>query len=147
VIDDADKRRVAAAYAMATRAGDVEALAAISEDDAVVWHNHDDVEVSLERSARTLRWLHRTVTDLAWNDVALTLTADGFVWRTLLTGTAPGGPFRAHSCAVVTLSEAGRVVRTDEYLDAAALAPLAAASTASAPATTQGAGDRAGVGR
>jgi ketosteroid isomerase-like protein len=147
VIDDADKRRVAAAYAMATRAGDVEALAAISEDDAVVWHNHDDVEVSLERSGRTLRWLHRTVTELAWNDVALSLTADGFVWRSVLTGMAPGGRLRVHSCVVVTLSEAGRVARTDEYLDAAALAPLAGASTASATATTRPAGDRAGVGR
>ena len=141
MIDDADKRRLAAAYATATHAGDVEALAAISEPDAVVWHNHDDVEASLDRSARTLQWLHRTVPDVAWNDVALTLTCDGFVWQSLLTGTAPGGRLRAHTCVVVTLSDTGRVARTDEYLDAAALAPLATAPT---PATARrhGAGAR-----
>jgi ketosteroid isomerase-like protein len=131
-MEDADKRRLAVAYATATRAGDVEALAAISEPDAVVWHNHDGVEVSLERSARTLAWLHRTVPDLSWEDVAMILTADGFVWRALLTGTAPGGRLRAHTCAVVTLSDAGRVARADEYLDPAALAPLAVAAAATA---------------
>ena len=92
-----DKRRVAAAYRAATRAGDAEAMAALCEPDAVTWHNHDDTEVDVERSARTLRWLHRT---------------------------APGGPLRAHTCTVVTLPASGRVVRTEEYLDSAALAPL-----------------------
>jgi hypothetical protein len=62
----------------------------------------------------------------------MTLTADGFVWRALLTGTAPGGRLRAHTCAVVTLSDTGRVARTDEYLDPAGLAPLTTAAVATA---------------
>jgi ketosteroid isomerase-like protein len=123
-VTDDDKRRVAVAYAAATRAGDAEALAGLSEPDAVVWHNHDGVEVGVERSGRTLRWLHRTVPDVAWEDVAVTPTATGFVWQAVLTGTAPGGPLRAHTCMVVTMSPSGRVARTDEYLDSAALAPL-----------------------
>jgi ketosteroid isomerase-like protein len=118
-------RRMAAAYTAATRAGDADALAALCEPDAVTWHNHDDAEVDVERSGRTLRWLHRTVPDVCWEDVAVTPTATGFVWQAVITGSAPGGPLRAHTCMVVTLSAAGRVVRTDEYLDAAALAPLA----------------------
>jgi ketosteroid isomerase-like protein len=124
-VTDDEKRRVAAANAAATRAGDAVAVAALCQPDAVTWHNHDDAEVDVERSGRTLRWLHRTVPDVAWEDVAVTPTATGFVWQAVLTGTAPGGPLRAHTCMVVTLSPAGRVVRTDEYLDAAALAPLA----------------------
>jgi ketosteroid isomerase-like protein len=121
-----DKRRVAAAYAAATRAGNAEALAALCEPDAVTWHNHDDAEVDVERSGRRLRWLHRTVPDVAWEDVAVTPTATGFVWQAVLTGTAPGGPLRVHTCMVVTLSPAGRVARTEEYLDAASLARLVA---------------------
>lgn len=140
-MDDAHKRRVAVAYATATRAGDAQALAALSEPDAVVWHNHDDTEVSLERSGRTLRWLHRTVPDVAWHDVALSLTCDGFVWRAVITGTAPGGSLRVHTCVVVTLSDGGHVARTDEYLDAAALALLGA------PGAVAGGSPGAGRGR
>jgi ketosteroid isomerase-like protein len=54
----------------------------------------------------------------------VTTTATGFVWQAVLTGTAPGGPLRAHTCMVVTLSASGRVIRTEEYLDSTALAPL-----------------------
>jgi ketosteroid isomerase-like protein len=123
-VTDDDKRRVAAAYAAATRAGDAEAIAVLCEPDAVTWHNHDAAEVDVDRSGRTLRWLHRTVPDVAWEDVAVTTTATGFVWQAVLTGTAPGGPLRAHTCMVVTLSASGRVIRTEEYLDSAALARL-----------------------
>lgn len=115
---------LAAAWADATRAGDVDALAALTEPDAVVWHNHDETEVDLARTNRTVAWLHRTVPDIAWEDVAVTATAAGFVWRAVLTGTAPGGPLRAHTCVVATVSTDGRVARLDEYLDPAALAPL-----------------------
>jgi ketosteroid isomerase-like protein len=123
-LTDEDKLAIHARYAAATRAGDAAAMAAISEPHAVVWHNHDEVEVALEQSARTLRWLHRTMPDVAWDDVSVLPTPEGFVWRAVLTGNAPGGPVRAHTCMVVTVSEAGKVVRTDEYLDPAALRPL-----------------------
>ncbi|MGI8754625.1 MAG: hypothetical protein ACR2MB_01945 [Acidimicrobiales bacterium] len=53
------------------------------------------------------------------------LTADGFVWRSVLTGTAPGGALRVPTCVVATVSERGLVARIDEYLDPAALAALA----------------------
>jgi ketosteroid isomerase-like protein len=115
---------VHAEFAAATRAGDAGALAAISQDDAVVWHNYDDVVVDAQQSARVLRWLHRTAPDVAWTDVAVLPTPRGFVWQAMVTGTGPGGPIRAHTCVVVTLSSGGKVQRTEEYLDPAALAPL-----------------------
>jgi hypothetical protein len=121
-----DKRSLAAqaAYAVATRAGDGEAMLAMSDSDAVVWHNHDDVAISTEQSNRTLAWLHRTVPDACWADVAVLPTPEGFVWRSVLTGTAPRGALRVHSCVIVTLSGSGKVLRSDEYLDTAALAVL-----------------------
>ena len=121
---DDEKLSVHAAYATASRAGDIDALVALSEPDAVVWHNHDDKTVPASTSNQTLAWLHRTMPDVAWTDVAVRPTADGFVWQALMTASAPGGPLRVHTCVVVTLSERGLVQRTEEYLDSAALAPM-----------------------
>jgi len=123
-LDDQAKLAIQASYAAASRAGDLDALAALSEPGAVVWHNHDDAVVSLAQTGRTLRWLHKVVRGLDWIDVAVLPTPEGFVWRAILTGTAPGGPLRVPTCMVVTLSEAGLISRLDEYLDAAALTPL-----------------------
>jgi ketosteroid isomerase-like protein len=124
-LTDDDKLAAQAAYAAATRAGDVAAVAAATEPDAVVWHNYDDAVLTAEQSARALRWLHRTMPDVAWHDVAVLPTPEGFVWQAVVTGTAPGGPVRAHTCMVVRLSSSGNVERTDEYLDPAALVALA----------------------
>jgi ketosteroid isomerase-like protein len=123
-LSDDEKLAVQKAYADASRKGDVDALAALSEPDAVVWHNYDDVVVSAEQSRKTVRWLHRTMPDAAWEDVAVLPTPNGFVWQSIMTGTAPGGAVRAHTCVVVTLSDAGKVARTEEYLDTAALGPI-----------------------
>jgi ketosteroid isomerase-like protein len=124
VVSAADARAAQAAYAAATRAGDADALLHLCEQDAVVWHNHDDVAVDLRQAGQTLRWLHRTVPDVEWSDVAVLPTPNGFVWRAVITGAAPGGALRVHTCMVVTLSARGKVQRTDEYLDRAALRPL-----------------------
>jgi ketosteroid isomerase-like protein len=121
-VTDDEKLAVHAAYAAASRRGDIDALLELSEPDAVVWHNHDDRAVPAATSNKTLAWLHRTMPDVAWEDVAVRATADGFVWQSLMTATAPGGPLRVHTCVVVTLSAAGLVQRTEEYLDSAALA-------------------------
>lgn len=128
-LTDDQKRAAQAGFAAATRSGDVAALTALSEPDAVVWHNHDDVTITAKQSNKTLTWLHRTVPDASWDDVAILATSDGFVWRALLTGTAPGGAIRVHTCAIVTLSESGKVQRTDEYLDASGLAALIGSSS------------------
>lgn len=108
---------VARAYCDASRRGDVEAFMALARDDAVVWHNADQSEEPLIKSARTLGWLHRTVDDLAWTDVSLIGTAEGFLWRAVLTGKAPGGPLEAHTCVIVTLDDDKQIARVDEYLD------------------------------
>ena len=124
MLTDDEKLAVAVDYAAATRSGDLDALALVCEPDAVVWHNHDDRVVDLGQSNRMLGWLHGNVDGLDWVDVAVTPTAEGFVWRAILVGMAQGGPLRAHTCMVVTLSSAGRVARMDEYLDSAAVAVL-----------------------
>ena len=124
MLSDDDKLAVQRAYADASRRGDVDAIAALTEPDAVVWHNHDDETITAEQSRKTVRWLHRTMPDVAWQDVAVLPTPNGFVWQATMTGTGPGGPLRVHTCVVATLSGAGKVARMEEYLDSAALRPL-----------------------
>ena len=111
-LTDQEKLEIAAAFAAASRTNDPGALAALSAPGAVTWHNYDELEVPTEQTARALAWIHRTVPDAAWVDVAVKATTDGFLWQSILTGTAPGGPLRCHSCVVVTLDTDGRITRT-----------------------------------
>jgi ketosteroid isomerase-like protein len=123
-LTDDEKLAIAHLFAMASRSNDAAAYAALCAPDATTWHNFDDLQVTTEQTVRTIAWLHRTVADLAWIDVALLPTPTGFVSQTILTGTAPGGPLRAHSCVVVTLNDDGLVQRVDEYLDPSQTAVL-----------------------
>lgn len=123
-LSDDDRLEVAARFAAATRANDGDAYAALCAPGAVTWHNFDGVEVTTEQTIRTVAWLHRTVHELAWTDVALFPTPAGFVSQTIMTGTAPGGQLRVHSCVVATLDADGLVCRVEEYLDPAQTAVL-----------------------
>jgi ketosteroid isomerase-like protein len=116
-LSDAVKLDIAARFAAASRTNDGDAYRALCAPNAVTWHNFDDAEVTTEQTVRTVAWLHRTVPDLAWDDVALHLTPTGWVSQTVMTGTAPGGPLRVHSCVIVTLEGGGLVTRVEEYLD------------------------------
>lgn len=117
LLSDDDKLEIARRFAAASRDNDGDAYAALCAPGAVTWHNFDDLEVGTEQTIRTVAWLHRTVPDLAWHDVSLAPTPTGFVSQTIMTGSAPGGALRVHSCVVVTLDDSGLVTRVDEYLD------------------------------
>jgi ketosteroid isomerase-like protein len=136
-LSPADALALHATYAAACRAGDVAAVRALTEPDAVVWHNFDDTAISAARAEQSLAWLHRTVPDVDWKDVAVLPTPHGFVWQSILTGHAPGGELHAHSCLVVTLSEAGKIQRSEEYVDAAAIQPLYGRSNDAASGATE----------
>ena len=90
----------------------------------MTWHNFDEIEVPTEKSVRTVAWLHKTVKDLTWTDVALSPTPTGFVSQTIITGTAPKGELRILSCVLVTLNDEGLITRVEEYLDPAQTAVL-----------------------
>ncbi len=124
-LSDDDKLALARRFARASRTNDREAYAALCAPGAVTWHNFDEVEVTTEQTVRTIGWLHRTVTDLAWADLALLPTPTGFVSQTIMTGTVKGRPLKVHSCVVATLDGNGLVARVEEYLDSAQTAVLA----------------------
>jgi uncharacterized protein len=123
-LTDDEKLAIATRFGAASRTNDAEAYTAMCAPGAVTWHNFDDAEVTTAQTVRTISWLHRNVPDLAWVDVALHPTPTGFVSQAILTGTAPGGALRAHSCVIVTLTDDGLVSRVEEYLDPAQTAVL-----------------------
>lgn len=123
-LSDDDKLAIAGRMNAASAANDGEAYAALCAPGAVTWHNFDDLEVPTEHTQRTVAWLHRTVPDLKWTEVGLIPTPSGFVSKSIMTGTAPGGPLRVHTCVIVTLDDDGLITRVEEYLDSAQTAAL-----------------------
>ncbi|HVV30322.1 MAG TPA: nuclear transport factor 2 family protein [Mycobacteriales bacterium] len=122
---EAQIRAAAAAYGKAVDSGDDAALAAVHEPDAQIWHNTDGNSQTVEENLKLGAWLRRKMPDVAFTDVRVTVTEDGFVRRNVVTGTAPDGSrVRVPSCLVVEVSPAGKVAHVSEYLDSAGLAPL-----------------------
>jgi len=123
-LSDDDKLDIARRFAAASRDGDAEAFRTLCAPDVATWHNFDELDVDIERSLKAGAWLRRTVPDLVSTDIAVLPTSRGFVMQSILTGTAPGGPLRLHSCLVVTVDDNGLVTRIEEYLDTGQTAPL-----------------------
>ena len=104
--------------------GDADAARDIYAPDAVIWHNTEEREQSVDQNLRVLRWLVRNVPDLRYTDVRRQRTERGFVQQHVLRGTAPGGETLAvHACIVVE-TEDGRITRLDEYIDGDQIAAL-----------------------
>lgn len=123
-LSSAQKLEIAEAYMAASRANDGAALTALCRDDSLTWHNFDELEVSVGHMVKAMGWVHRVVPDATWTTLALTPTTVGFVWQSVLEGTAPGGPLHCHSCVIVTLDDDGKIARIEEYLDTAQTTPL-----------------------
>jgi ketosteroid isomerase-like protein len=108
-------------------AGDIDALRNIYAPDAVIWHNSDGVEQSVDDNLRVLRWVVTHIANLRYEDVRRHVTPAGFVQQHVLRGTAPNGqPFNIPACLVCTVKD-GRITRLEEYLDSAHITPLLAA--------------------
>lgn len=123
-LSDTEKLQIAEAYIAASRTNDPAALAAVCSADSITWHNFDEAEVGPAHSAKAMGWIHRTVPDITWTTLGLTATSGGFVWQSLLSGTAPGGQLHCHSCIVATMDDGGKITRIAEYLDTAQTKPL-----------------------
>jgi len=110
--------------------GDVEAVAACYAPDTIVWHNYDGVEQSAADNLAVLRWLIANVDERRYTITRRVSLDDGFVQQHVLTGrTRNGIDLHLPACLVCRVRD-GLVVRIDEYLDTAHLAPLLAATGA-----------------
>jgi len=122
---DTDPLEVADRLFAAIEAGDVDGVAALYADDAVIWHNNDGVEQSPAENLRVLGWLVRHCRDVRYTDVRRSRTDTGFVQQHVLRLTSPAGEALALPACLVVGVDGGRITRIDEYLDSAQVARLA----------------------
>ncbi|GAB89154.1 nuclear transport factor 2 family protein [Gordonia rhizosphera] len=115
---------VADRFFAAIESGDTDALLALYAPDAVIWHNEDGTEQTVEQNLRVLRWLTRTVADLEYRDVRRIVHDGGFVQQHLLTGTLPDGEDLAIPAGLFVDVADDHIVRINEYVDSAHLRPL-----------------------
>ena len=108
----------------AITARDIEAVRDIYAPNAVIWHSHDRREQNVDENLAVLRWVGRNVADLRYEDVRRQPTPNGFVQQHVLRGRAPNGAALEVPACIVCMIDNQRIVRLDEYLDSAALAPL-----------------------
>jgi ketosteroid isomerase-like protein len=104
--------------------GDVDAVAELYADDAVIWHNFDNIEQSRELNLVVLAWMTHNVDGLRYDDIRRQHFDGGFLQQHVLRGTTKaGGALEVPSCLVVHV-DGGRITRIDEYLDTAHLRVL-----------------------
>lgn len=111
----------------AAEAGDASDLTNIYTPDAVIWHNHDNREQTVEQNARMLVSLGRWISGLRYTDRRVTAFDGGAVQQHVLRGTrnSTGEEVELHACVVITVNQEGRITRLDEYIDSAQAAKLA----------------------
>jgi len=114
----------------ALEAGDVDAVRAMYEPDARIWHNFDQAFQPIEDNLKSLQWMHRKLTNLRYDIVRREGIPDGFYQQHVLRGTlASGEDFAMPACAIVKVRN-GRVQSLHEYLDTAHTRPLRLARAA-----------------
>ena len=108
----------------AIEAGDIDAVRSLYAPDAVVWHNTDGAEQTVEQNLRVLGWVVEHLADRRYEDVRRAPTTTGFVQQHILRCTRPDGVrVEVPACLVMTV-DAGRITRLEEYLDSAHVARL-----------------------
>jgi len=119
-----DSLQLAERLMTAITAGNVEVLRSIYAPNAVIWHNNDGLEQSVDDNLRVLRWVVRTIRSLRYEDIRRQRTDNGFVQQHVLRGIAPNGSdLNIRACLICAVSN-GRITRLEEYLDSAQIAPL-----------------------
>jgi uncharacterized protein len=105
-------------------AGDVDGVAELYTDDMTAWRNADGRTLVKKQALKVVRILTGTLSDLRYENVRVTATADGYVQQHTMKCTAPNGqPVEAHVCMIARL-ENGKIKHVSEYMDTAQMAPL-----------------------
>ncbi|KAA1422983.1 nuclear transport factor 2 family protein [Mumia zhuanghuii] len=118
----------------AAEAGDATDLYDVYADGAVIWHNHDNREQTVERNAKVLEAMPRFVSDRTYTDRQIQVFDGGVVQQHVLRGVnrESGEKVALHACVVVRVNDEGRITRLDEYIDSAEAAGFGPAPQRSA---------------
>ena len=104
--------------------GDVDAVRDLYTPGAVIWHNFDQVEQTVDENLRVLGWMASTFSTKQYDEVRRHEWDTGFVQQHVLRLTKQDGTeISLPACIVATVAD-GRITRIDEYLDSAQTAQL-----------------------
>jgi ketosteroid isomerase-like protein len=108
----------------AAESGQGEEVAANFAPEAVIWHNTDEVTLTMTENFPPLVAFMTRVPERRSEDLRVTEFAGGFILQHRIVGTTDDGePFALPSCAVMRVQD-GKIVSLDEYFDSAPLARL-----------------------
>ena len=96
--------------------------------DAVIWHNFDGLEQTVDDNIASLHWLRGHLNDIQYVDVVHSDIADGLLQRHVMTGKSASGESLSMPACVIFTIEDERITRLEEYLDPAPLLKLIAAT-------------------
>lgn len=105
----------------AVTTGDVDLVAELYADDAVLWQNTTAKTTDKARTLKVVQWLVNSTTDLHYTDIRRTSWDNGFVQEHTMRGkvAANGNDLVVHACLVVTVCN-GQMVEVREYMDSRA---------------------------
>jgi ketosteroid isomerase-like protein len=114
----AEAKELAEALAAGIDGRDLDGFVSALAPGAIVWHNHDRLEVDALDNMAMVATLAHLVDDMTSETLYLAPTDDGFVFQYVVRGTVSsnGKPFEMHNCIVATTAD-GRITRIDEYVD------------------------------
>lgn len=122
-----DKSALVKQFMSALEQADESAIRQSYADNAVIWHNFDGLEQSVDDNIASLHWLRGHLDDIRYADAVHSDIADGLLQRHVMTGKSASGESVALPACVIFTIEGGRITRLEEYLDPAPMLSLIAA--------------------
>ena len=105
--------------------GDAAAVAALCDDDVLVWKSAEPEDQIKKRALRVIFWFMDTTTERRYEILDRQFFDGGFVQQHILHATGRnGGSIQMRVCIVIKVGADGLISRIDEYFDPAAIAPL-----------------------
>ena len=109
----------------AIEGGDADAVAALWDEDVLVWKSAEPQEQVKTRALRVIFWFMDATTERRYEILDRQFFDGGFVQQHVLHATGRnGGSISMRVCIVVKVGTNGLISRIDEYFDPAAIAPL-----------------------
>lgn len=104
----------------AAEAGDPSDLPNVYAPDAVIWHNHDNLDTNVQQNMRVLAGIAKYVDNRKYENRRIQVFEGGVIQQHVLTGIkkSTGEKLSLHACVICHIKD-GKITRLDEYLDSA----------------------------
>ena len=109
----------------AIEAGDADEVAALWDDDVLVWKSAEPEDQAKKRALRVIFWFMDTTTERRYEILDRQFFDGGFVQQHVLHAAGRnGGSISLRVCIVIKVGPNGLITRIDEYFDPEEIAPL-----------------------